>query len=97
MEDGDKKEAFISVIASYMKLAYRLWNKEHYVSDEVVKGDLVALSNGELELKEDFAIDNLSNINKRRRRSNGSSKDRDHRDRDKDRDHKGRGRGRRKK
>src|SRR5690606_13165551 len=33
MEEGEKRDAFAEVIASYMKLAYRTWNKEHYVND----------------------------------------------------------------
>jgi hypothetical protein len=52
MPEGSKKEGFVEVIASYMKLAYRTWNKEHYVSDDVVKVDLEALSEGKLELHE---------------------------------------------
>lgn len=52
MPDGPKKEGFVEVIASYMKLAYKTWNKEHYVSDDVVKDDLELLSDGKLELHE---------------------------------------------
>lgn len=52
MPDGPKKEGFVEVIASYMKLAYKTWNKEHYVSDDIVKDDLVILSDGQLELHE---------------------------------------------
>lgn len=52
MPDGPKREGFVEVIASYMKLAYKTWNKEHYVSDDVVKDDLEILSNGLLELHE---------------------------------------------
>jgi hypothetical protein len=52
MPDGPKKEGFVEVIASYMKLAYKTWNREHYVSDDVVKDDLVILSDGQLELHE---------------------------------------------
>lgn len=52
MPDGPKKEGFVEVIASYMKLAYKTWNKEHYVSDDVVKDDLEAMTDGELELHE---------------------------------------------
>ena len=52
MPDGPKKEGFAEVIASYMKLAYKTWNKEHYVSDDVVKDDLEILSDGQLELHE---------------------------------------------
>lgn len=52
MPDGPKKEGFVEVIASYMKLAYKTWNKEHYVSDDVVKDDLEILSDGKLSLHE---------------------------------------------
>lgn len=52
MPDGPKKEGFVEVIASYMKLAYKTWNKEHYVSDDIVKEDLEILSDGQLSLHE---------------------------------------------
>lgn len=52
MPDGPKKEGFVEVIASYMKLAYKTWNREHYVSDDVVKDDLESLSKGQLILHE---------------------------------------------
>lgn len=52
MPDGPKKEGFVEVIASYMKLAYKTWNKEHYVSDDIVKDDLEILSDGQLVLHE---------------------------------------------
>lgn len=61
MPDGPKKEGLVEVIASYMKLAYKTWNKEHYVSDDIVKEDLVHLSNGLLELHEGHnSLDTLS-------------------------------------
>lgn len=52
MPEGPKKEGFVEVIASYMKLAYKTWNREHYVSDDVVKDDLEILSDGQLGLHE---------------------------------------------
>ena len=52
MPEGTKKEGFVEVIASYMKLAYKTWNKEHYVSDDIVKEDLEILSDGQLALHE---------------------------------------------
>ncbi len=54
MPDGPKKDALVEVIASYMKLAYKTWNKEHYVSDDVIKNDLVLLSEGLLQLPEEY-------------------------------------------
>ncbi len=80
MEDPEKQEEFALIIASYMKLAYRTWNREHYVSDEIIKRDLGKLSNGALKLDDDVAIDisavNLTpkrtytNNNNNRRKSN---------------------------
>lgn len=52
MPEGSKREGFVEVIASYMKLAYKTWNKEHYVSDDIVKEDLESLSDGQLVLHE---------------------------------------------
>lgn len=52
MPDGPKKEGFVEVIGSYMKLAYKTWNKEHYVSDDIVREDLEILSDGQLSLHE---------------------------------------------
>ncbi len=55
MEDGPVKEGLVEVIASYMKLAYKTWSREHYVSDDVVKDDLEFLSDGKLTLHEGYA------------------------------------------
>lgn len=61
MPDGPKKEGFVEVIASYMKLAYKTWNKEHYVSDDIVKDDLEMLSDGQLSLHEGYeSLDRLA-------------------------------------
>lgn len=79
MPEGPKRDGFVATIGSYMKLAYRTWNKEHYVSDEVIKSDLKGLSKGELTMDEDENIENLAkgssnnnnnNNNNNRRRSN---------------------------
>jgi len=61
MEPGEKQDGFVRTIGSYMKLAYRTWNKEHFVSDDVIKNDLRGLSNGKLQLPEDESITNLTN------------------------------------
>ncbi len=59
MPPGRKRDAFVAVIGAYMKLAYKTWNRELYVSDEVIKGDLAALSNGVITMHEDASLDNL--------------------------------------
>ncbi|MCB0650437.1 MAG: DUF4290 domain-containing protein [Saprospiraceae bacterium] len=60
MEEGPVRDGFVAVIGSYMKLAYRTWNKDLYVSDEVIKADLESLSDGKLRIPSDVSIDNLS-------------------------------------
>ena len=78
MEDGPIKDGFTKVIGSYMKLAYKTWNREHFVSDEVIKNDLLTLSEGKLLLAEEISIDSLADARKRKK-----SNDRDYRgDRD---------------
>jgi len=54
MEPGEKRDGFVEIIGSYMKLAYRTWNREHYVNDEIIMGDLRALSKGELVMSDDI-------------------------------------------
>lgn len=82
MEDPEKKRAFSQVIASYMKLAYQTWNKEHYVNDEVIKQDLYEMTHGALTFEDDFSIENLissrsfnsNNNNKQRKNNNNNNK-----------------------
>jgi hypothetical protein len=73
MEDGGKKEGFVGTIASYMKLAYRTWNKEHFVSDDVIKTDLDIISEGQLSIDDDTAIENLSPLDLRTSNSNNQN------------------------
>lgn len=60
MEPGPKRDAFSQIIGSYMKLAFKNWNKEHYVSDELIKNDLVNISKGVLSLHEDVQFNTLN-------------------------------------
>jgi hypothetical protein len=60
MPDGLKRKGFIEVIGAYMKLAYRTWNKDHFVSDDNIKSDLKALSKGKLELDSHISLDHLT-------------------------------------
>ncbi len=86
MEDEDKKEGLVAAIGAYMKLAYRTWNREHYVSDEIIKNDLQTLSEGKLKLKDNVPISNYgdshrdknnggSNMRSKRRHPSGRGKD----------------------
>ena len=60
LEDEDKKKAFTNVIGSYMKLAYRNWNQDHYVNDEVIKQELIRICNNELPIDETTVLDHLN-------------------------------------
>ncbi len=59
LEPGPKRDAYAEVIASYMKLAYRTWNKEHFVSDDIIIQDLREMSHNELNFDDDYSIENL--------------------------------------
>ncbi|WP_235298600.1 DUF4290 domain-containing protein [Portibacter marinus] len=69
MEEGPKKDAFAETIARYMKLAYRTWNREHYVSDEIIIEDLEKISKGKLKLADNYNL----NIGKDDRDTNTNS------------------------
>ncbi|MEZ4954170.1 MAG: DUF4290 domain-containing protein [Saprospiraceae bacterium] len=73
MDKGPKRDGFVQVIGSYMKLAYKTWNREHYVSDDIIIDDLEILSNGELVLIEDASLDNLSRSNPKRHTPSNST------------------------
>lgn len=66
MDEGPIREGFLSVIGSYMKLAYKTWLREHYVSDDIIKEDLTLLSGGKLSVESSASLDNLANPQKRR-------------------------------
>lgn len=59
MLEGFKWDGFVVIIGFYMKLAYCIWNKEYYVSDEVIKFDFKGLFKGELIMDEDENIENF--------------------------------------
>ncbi len=83
MEPGEKRDAFVEIIGSYMKLAYRTWNREHYVNDEIIMADLRALSKGELVMSDDITFNNLKytppKTYSNNRGRNNSSKNRNNR------------------
>jgi len=47
-QDQEKKAGFAHAIAHYMKLAYSNWHKE-LVQDDTIRGELNAITGGELE------------------------------------------------
>ncbi len=67
MEPGEKLDEFVMIIAAYMKIAYRTCNREHYVSDEVIKSDLHKMSNGALSISATDAIEVTVTFNTRQK------------------------------
>lgn len=72
MEEGEKKVAFIQLIASFMKIAYKNWNRESYINDEVIKSDIKKMTNGKIDLDDDFELLVLHTSSAPRRSSGGS-------------------------
>ncbi len=52
-EEGDEKNEFIRLIANQMKKCFLMWNKEA-VDDRKILDDLRELSNGKLDIADDF-------------------------------------------
>lgn len=71
IEDEKKRELMAVAIASYMKLAYRTWNKEHYVNDESIKQDLKSMSKGKLDLDDSIQLDFLNTNVRRKKKGSG--------------------------
>ena len=70
MEEGPVRDGFIKTIGSYMKLAYKTWNREHFVSDEVIKSDLHSLSGNKITIPEEVSIDDLADARKKKKPDN---------------------------
>jgi hypothetical protein len=85
MEDGEKKDAYMRLIGSFMKLAYKNWNKEHYVNDEIIKGDLKAMSAGKLIIGDNVALDALANSVKKKPQQNKNKNHKSNKNRNKKR------------
>ena len=65
------------IIAAYMKLAYRTWNREHFVSDDVIKQDLFKMSGGKIQISEDdnrVVTAPMPSSNQHRRRKGGKGR-----------------------
>lgn len=55
-EDPAKRHGFFSNIASYMKTAYKVWNRDPHIGDEVIINDLTSMIAGRGELPEKLNI-----------------------------------------
>lgn len=82
MKDEEKRAEFIKVIAAYMKLSFKTWNRDN-VTDDLIREEFSRLTGGELEIEEGVDLNYLITPSKRnnnkssdRRYSNKSSNDR---------------------
>ena len=81
-DDPIKKAEFANAIGSYMKLAYKTWNGDHFVNDEIIKEDLRSISSGGVDINEETPLDFLtythtkSNNRKKSRSGSGGGKQR---------------------
>lgn len=73
MEDPEKRERFVEVIANYMKMVYTNWSREN-VNDEAIRLDIENLSEGDLTLPENADIDVMSKSLRKRKSSSGKGK-----------------------
>ncbi len=81
MEDSERKEAMVSAIANFMKMAYVTWNKDN-VSDDTILNDLHILSKGELALSDRSLLNKVeykkaiptNRSNGHKQRNNGSNR-----------------------
>jgi len=49
MENLEHREAYVKLIGSYMKMAYRTWHKEQFVNDEIIKNDIEGMTKGKIK------------------------------------------------
>lgn len=61
MEDGPIKEGFILTIGSFMKLAFKTWNRDYHVADDVIKADFAKISEGKLLIPDHLVLNALDN------------------------------------
>ena len=56
VEDVDKRHGYFSSIASYMKTAYKVWNRDPHIGDEIIMSDLKSLVGDRGEIPEKLNI-----------------------------------------
>ena len=70
IEDPQKQKDFYNIIGSYLKLAYKTWNREHYANDETIKADLIELSKGTIQNPNDLNYELLNPSSTKQEKSN---------------------------
>jgi hypothetical protein len=79
IDNPERKQQMVKMIANTMKAAYVAWNKDT-VSDETIIKDLRELSHGELQLQDNVNLNRVDvrqvNPSNRQQRSSGGNKNR---------------------
>jgi len=64
MEPSLKRDQFVALIGSYMKLAYMTWSPQHYVNDKIIMQELHDMSDQKLTFPDGYSIDMFIDKNK---------------------------------
>lgn len=67
LEEGEAKMYMVALVANTMKKLYLTWNKDT-VNDDIIKEHLNVLSEGKLELPENFVFEDTSDIVKQKQK-----------------------------
>ncbi len=73
MEEGEKKEALIQMIANHMKKSYLTWNRGQ-VTDDIIYDDLRELSGGKIEKGAELRLSESRDILSRTKKKKTSKK-----------------------
>lgn len=73
MEEGERRDCFVSFIANYMKKQYLTWNKDA-VDDDKIQNDLLELSGGKLTFKDLSLKDSKDLVARKKQRQNNYRK-----------------------
>lgn len=74
IDDPAKQKSYLRIIGSFMKLAYRNWSREQYITDAAVKNDIKALTDNKLDLPEDLVFDIAPPVQKKKKQNSQGGK-----------------------
>lgn len=59
MPESPERDEFVRIIGSYMKTAYKQWNRDHFINDDSVLEDIKIMTEGKLSIADDTELDYL--------------------------------------
>ena len=71
IDDIEKEQALVQIIANFMKMAYKNWSNEE-VNNELIKADIKTMSRGALIVSEDMEIQQVRISNNKNNNSNNN-------------------------